>query len=82
VEKWEQLWEINIRGVLLCYKYAARQMVKQGAGGRIIGILFVSHCFHASELFARRFFNVWIVRCASKLHLDGLSKPVSQDTQT
>ncbi|KAJ7811396.1 hypothetical protein B0H14DRAFT_1471801 [Mycena olivaceomarginata] len=37
VEKWEQLWEINIRGVLLCYKYAARQMVKQGAGGRIIG---------------------------------------------
>ncbi|KAJ7355946.1 hypothetical protein DFH08DRAFT_738115 [Mycena albidolilacea] len=36
VEKWEQLWEINIRGVLLCYKYAARQMVKQGAGGRII----------------------------------------------
>jgi NAD(P)-dependent dehydrogenase (short-subunit alcohol dehydrogenase family) len=45
VEKWEQLWEINIRGVLLCYKYAARQMVKQGAGGRIIGILFGTTVF-------------------------------------
>ncbi|KAF7337940.1 hypothetical protein MVEN_02017300 [Mycena venus] len=39
VESWEKCWEVNIRGTLLCYKYAARQMVKQGAGGRIIGIL-------------------------------------------
>ncbi|KAJ6531218.1 hypothetical protein B0H19DRAFT_1273429 [Mycena capillaripes] len=37
VEDWEKRWEVNIRGVLLCYKYAARQMVKQGGGGRIIG---------------------------------------------
>ncbi|KAJ7621504.1 hypothetical protein DFH06DRAFT_1060094 [Mycena polygramma] len=37
VEKWEECWKVNIRGVLLCYKYAARQMIKQGAGGRIIG---------------------------------------------
>ena len=37
VEKWEDLWAINIRGPLLCYKYAAIQMVKQGSGGRIIG---------------------------------------------
>ncbi|KAJ7073995.1 hypothetical protein C8F01DRAFT_1098929 [Mycena amicta] len=37
VSDWEKLWEVNIRGVLLCYKYAARQMIKQGDGGRIIG---------------------------------------------
>ncbi|KAJ7940194.1 hypothetical protein B0H13DRAFT_2299238 [Mycena leptocephala] len=37
VETWEKCWEVNIRGTLLCYKYAARQMVKQGGGGRIIG---------------------------------------------
>ena len=37
VEKWEDHWAINIRGPLLCYKYAARQMVKQGSGGRIVG---------------------------------------------
>lgn len=29
---------INVRGVMLCYKYAAMQMVKQGRGGRIIGM--------------------------------------------
>ncbi|KAF8205617.1 hypothetical protein K438DRAFT_1818123 [Mycena galopus ATCC 62051] len=37
VQDWEKLWEVNIRGVLLCYKYGARQMVKQGTGGRIMG---------------------------------------------
>ena len=28
---------INARGTLLCYKYAAAQMIAQGRGGRIIG---------------------------------------------
>ena len=28
---------VNTRSVMLCYKYAAMQMVKQGRGGRIIG---------------------------------------------
>ncbi|KAF7337915.1 hypothetical protein MVEN_02014700 [Mycena venus] len=37
IQAWEKGWEVNIKGVLLCYKYAARQMVKQGNGGRIIG---------------------------------------------
>ncbi|KAF9458938.1 NAD(P)-binding protein [Collybia nuda] len=35
--KWEAIFAVNIRGVVLCYKYAAKQMVKQGGGGRIIG---------------------------------------------
>jgi meso-butanediol dehydrogenase/(S,S)-butanediol dehydrogenase/diacetyl reductase len=30
------LWEINIRGVMYCYQAAARQMIKQGEGGRLI----------------------------------------------
>ncbi|KAF5351134.1 hypothetical protein D9756_008245 [Leucocoprinus leucothites] len=34
---WDTVWDVNIRGVILCYKYAARQMIKQGFGGRIIG---------------------------------------------
>ncbi|KAJ7073969.1 hypothetical protein C8F01DRAFT_1010148 [Mycena amicta] len=37
VSDWEKRWEVNIRGVVLSYKYAARQMIKQGEGGRIIG---------------------------------------------
>ena len=28
---------LNLRSVMLCYKYAAIQMIKQGQGGRIIG---------------------------------------------
>ena len=28
---------VNAHGPFLCYKYAARQMIKQGRGGRIIG---------------------------------------------
>lgn len=33
----DDLWEINIRGVMYCYQAAARQMIKQGEGGRLIG---------------------------------------------
>ncbi|KZV73136.1 acetoin reductase [Peniophora sp. CONT] len=37
VEDLDRLYSINIRGVFLCYKYAAIQMIEQGRGGRIIG---------------------------------------------
>ncbi|KAI0765294.1 NAD(P)-binding protein [Fomes fomentarius] len=37
VEDWDQVMSVNARGVMLCYKHAARQMVKQGRGGRLIG---------------------------------------------
>ncbi|KAF7325394.1 hypothetical protein MVEN_02628800 [Mycena venus] len=37
IQDWEKGWDVNIKGVLLCYKYAACQLVKQGNGGRIIG---------------------------------------------
>ncbi|TFK64610.1 NAD(P)-binding protein [Pluteus cervinus] len=36
ISEWESLFDVNIRGVVLCYKYAAQQMVKQGFGGRLI----------------------------------------------
>ncbi|KAF7373719.1 hypothetical protein MSAN_00582900 [Mycena sanguinolenta] len=39
IEAWEKCWAVNIKGTLFCYKHAARQMVKQGAGGRIIGAI-------------------------------------------
>jgi NAD(P)-dependent dehydrogenase (short-subunit alcohol dehydrogenase family) len=37
VEDWDLIFQINVRGVFLCYQYAAKQMVLQGRGGRIIG---------------------------------------------
>ncbi|KAK0218618.1 hypothetical protein EDD85DRAFT_780825 [Armillaria nabsnona] len=37
VDQWDRTFAINTRGVFLCYQYAAKQMIKQGRGGRIIG---------------------------------------------
>ncbi|KAF4615564.1 hypothetical protein D9613_013004 [Agrocybe pediades] len=37
VEDWDKTSNVNSRGVFLCYKLAAEQMIKQGRGGRIIG---------------------------------------------
>ncbi|KAH8102263.1 hypothetical protein BXZ70DRAFT_890605 [Cristinia sonorae] len=36
VEDWNKVQSVNVVGALLCYKYAAQQMIKQGRGGRII----------------------------------------------
>ena len=37
---------INSKGVFLCFKHAAKQMIKQNKGGRIIGILHESSVRH------------------------------------
>ncbi|KAF8272726.1 hypothetical protein EI94DRAFT_1776776 [Lactarius quietus] len=37
VESFDRLMAVNARGTMLCYKYAAKQMIAQGRGGRIIG---------------------------------------------
>ncbi|EIM81972.1 NAD-P-binding protein [Stereum hirsutum FP-91666 SS1] len=34
---YRRVWSVNVEGAILCYKYAAIQMIKQGNGGRIIG---------------------------------------------
>ena len=37
-EDWRLVLEVNLMGAFLCTKYAARQMVAQGRGGRIVNI--------------------------------------------
>jgi len=37
VAAFDKQMAVNARGVMLCYKYAAKQMIDQGRGGRIIG---------------------------------------------
>lgn len=37
LEDWDQCFNVNGKGVFLCYKYAAQRMIEQGRGGRIIG---------------------------------------------
>ncbi|KAH7925245.1 NAD(P)-binding protein [Leucogyrophana mollusca] len=34
---WDKVLRVNARGVYLCYRFAALQMIAQGRGGRIIG---------------------------------------------
>ncbi|KIK54742.1 hypothetical protein GYMLUDRAFT_99884 [Collybiopsis luxurians FD-317 M1] len=34
---WDRAFAVNTRGVFLCYKYAAEQLLSEGKGGRIIG---------------------------------------------
>jgi len=37
VENFDRIMAVNVRGTMLCYKHAGKQMVSQGRGGRIIG---------------------------------------------
>ncbi|KAK7692419.1 hypothetical protein QCA50_004044 [Cerrena zonata] len=36
-EDFHRVLNVNLLGVVFCYQYAAKQMIKQGRGGRIIG---------------------------------------------
>ncbi len=36
-EDWDRVMAVNARGVFLCYQAAAKQMISQGTGGKIIG---------------------------------------------
>jgi NAD(P)-dependent dehydrogenase (short-subunit alcohol dehydrogenase family) len=38
LESWRKLFSVNLDGVLLCSQAAARQMIAQGRGGRIVNI--------------------------------------------
>ena len=37
-EKWDAVLDVNLKGMFLCTKHAARQMIEQGDGGRMINI--------------------------------------------
>ncbi|CAF4241086.1 unnamed protein product, partial [Rotaria sordida] len=36
-DDWDKIFAINMRGVFLCYREAAKIMIEQGKGGKIIG---------------------------------------------
>ncbi|OQU93642.1 hypothetical protein CLAIMM_00124 [Cladophialophora immunda] len=42
VETWDKVFAVNCRGIMLCYQLAARQMTKQGNGGKLIGACSIS----------------------------------------
>ena len=36
-EEWEHVFNTNVKGTFLCYRAAAKVMIEQNRGGRIIG---------------------------------------------
>ena len=37
-ERWQSVLDVNLLGAFLCTKHAARQMIRQGRGGRIVNV--------------------------------------------
>ncbi|KAF8527623.1 acetoin reductase family protein [Hysterangium stoloniferum] len=70
VEEWDRIHNINARGVFLCYKEAAIQMIKQGRGGRIIG---------ASSVAGKKGVAQWAPYCASKFAVRGLTQSAASE---
>ncbi|KAI0713498.1 NAD(P)-binding protein [Earliella scabrosa] len=71
-EEWDRMFAVNTRGVMLCYKHAARQMIKQGRGGRIIG---------AASIAAKQGFPKAAAYSSSKFALRGLTQCVALELQ-
>ena len=37
MDNWDANFDVNVKGTFLCFKHAAKQMIGQGRGGRLIG---------------------------------------------
>jgi meso-butanediol dehydrogenase/(S,S)-butanediol dehydrogenase/diacetyl reductase len=69
-EQWQQTMDVNVKGVLHCYQSAARQMIAQGRGGRLIG---------AGSVAAHRGGKWQSAYSASKFAVRGMSQSVAQE---
>lgn len=70
VEDFDRMMATNIRGVFLCYQAAARQMIRQGGGGKIIG---------AASIAAHKGFALLGHYSASKWAVRGLTQAAAQE---
>ncbi|MFJ8023556.1 SDR family oxidoreductase [Streptomyces sp. NPDC096311] len=69
-EQWRQTMEVNLAGVFHCYRAAARRMIDQGTGGRLIGAASVSS--HRGGKWQGAY-------AASKFGVRGLTQSVAQE---
>jgi meso-butanediol dehydrogenase/(S,S)-butanediol dehydrogenase/diacetyl reductase len=69
-EEFDSLMAVNLRGVFLCYTAAARQMIEQGHGGKIIG---------AASIAAHKGFAMLGTYSASKWAVRGLTQAAAQE---
>jgi len=70
VEQWERIMKTNALGVFLGYRAAARQMIKQGRGGRIIG---------ACSITGKKAYPNQAVYSASKFAVRGLTQAAAAE---
>jgi meso-butanediol dehydrogenase/(S,S)-butanediol dehydrogenase/diacetyl reductase len=68
--QWRRSMDVNVAGVFHCYRAAARQMIAQGRGGRLIG---------AASVAAHRGGKWQGAYSASKFAVRGLSQAVAQE---
>ena len=69
-EDWDKLFSVNVRGVFLCYREAAKIMIEQGRGGKIIG---------ACSSVAYRTFPLMSHYVASKWSVRGLTQAAAME---
>lgn len=69
-EQWRRVLDVNLLGVFHCYRAAARQMIDQGRGGRLIG---------AASVAAHRAGKWQGAYSASKFAVRGLSQSAAQE---
>ncbi|KLO12339.1 NAD(P)-binding protein [Schizopora paradoxa] len=60
---WDKVISVNLRGTMLCFKYAAQQMISQGKGGCLLA---------ASSVGGRKGYFACSAYCASKFAIRGL----------
>ncbi len=69
-EEFDRLMAVNLRGLFLCYQAAARQMIRQGSGGKIIG---------AASIAGHKGFSLLGHYSASKFGVRGLTQAAAQE---
>jgi meso-butanediol dehydrogenase/(S,S)-butanediol dehydrogenase/diacetyl reductase len=72
-EEYDKVHAVNGRGVFLCYTEAARQMIAQANGGKIIG---------AASIAAHKGFALLGVYCSSKFAVRSLTQSAAQEWAT
>jgi len=70
VEDFDRLMAVNARSTFLCYKHAAKHMIAQGRGGRIIG---------ASSAAGKKGAGIAAAYSASKFAIRGLTHAAASD---
>jgi len=70
VEEFDRVHAVNARGTFLCYTEAARQMISQGNGGKVIG---------AGSIAAYRGYPYSAAYCVSKFGVRALTQVAAQE---